>query len=86
MHRLRRARWWRRRRRDPRLQVVTTQTGVVRSLGLGSPPSAVGIVPTARQAFVAQRHPLGRMSFVALATGAVRTVTGFDLNSQIVDH
>ncbi len=68
------------------LQVVTTQTGVVQTLPLGSPPSAVGIVPSAAQAFVAQRHPLGRMSFIALVTGAVRTVTGFDLNSQIVDH
>jgi len=68
------------------LQVVTAQTGVVQTLPLGSPPSAVGIVPSAGQAFVAQRHPLGRMSFIALVTGAVRTVTGFDLNSQIVDH
>jgi DNA-binding beta-propeller fold protein YncE len=68
------------------MQVVATQTGVVQTLPLGSPPSAVGIVPGALQAFVAQRHPLGRMSFVALGTGAVRTVTGFDLNSQIVDH
>jgi DNA-binding beta-propeller fold protein YncE len=68
------------------LQVVTTQTGIVETHALGSPPSAVGIVPGAQQAFVAQRHPLGRMSFVALTTGAVRTVTGFDLNSQIVDH
>jgi DNA-binding beta-propeller fold protein YncE len=68
------------------LQVVAARTGVVRSLPLGSPPSAVGIVPSAKQAFVAQRHPQGRMSFIALTTGAVRTVTGFDLNSQIVDH
>ena len=68
------------------LQVVTAQTAIVETLPLGSPPSAVGIVPGANQAFVAQRHPLGRMSFVALGTGAVRTVTGFDLNSQIVDH
>ena len=68
------------------LQVVTAQTGVVQTLPLGSPPSGVGIVPGAGQAFVAQRHPLGRMSFIALVTGAVRTVTGFDLNSQIVDH
>src|SRR5262249_40978972 len=50
------------------LQVVTTQTGVVRTLALGSPPSQVGVVPGAHQAFVAQRHPLGRMSFVALVT------------------
>lgn len=68
------------------VQVVATRTGIVHTDALGSPPSAVGVVPGAGQAFVAQRHPLGRMSFVALATGAVRTVTGFDLNSQIVDH
>ncbi|HEX2690006.1 MAG TPA: YncE family protein [Kofleriaceae bacterium] len=68
------------------LQVVATRTGVVETLALGSPPSGVGIVPGAHQAFVAQRHPLGRISFIALVTGAVRTVTGFDLNSQIVDH
>ena len=68
------------------LQVVATQSGVVQTLPLGSPPSGVGIVPGAGQAFVAQRHPLGRMSFIALVTSAVRTVTGFDLNSQIVDH
>jgi DNA-binding beta-propeller fold protein YncE len=68
------------------LQVVTARTGIVETHALSSPPSAVGIVPGAHQAFVAQRHPLGRMSFVALTTGAVRTVTGFDLNSQIVDH
>jgi DNA-binding beta-propeller fold protein YncE len=68
------------------VQVVSSRTGIVRTLALGSPPSSVGVVPGARQAFVAQRHPLGRMSFVALGSGAVRTVTGFDLNSQIVDH
>jgi DNA-binding beta-propeller fold protein YncE len=67
------------------LQIVSTRSGVVQTVALGSPPSAVGVVPGARQAFVAQRHPLGRMSFVALTTGAIRTVTGFDLNSQIVD-
>jgi DNA-binding beta-propeller fold protein YncE len=68
------------------LQIVAARTGVVRTLPLGSPPSAVGIVPTANQAFIAQRHPQGRMSFIQLTTGAIRTVTGFDLNSQIVDH
>ena len=47
---------------------------------------AAGNIGYADQAFIAQRHPLGRMSFVALASGAIRTVTGFDLNSQIVDH
>ena len=67
------------------LQVVATQTGVVLTKQLGSPPSAVGILPGAGQAFAAQRHPLGRLTFVNLASDAVRTVTGFDLNSDIVD-
>jgi hypothetical protein len=64
--------------------VVTTQTGVVITKALGSPPERVGILPGANQAFVAQRHPLGRVSFVDLVNDAVRTVTGFDLNSHIV--
>lgn len=68
------------------VQVVSTRTGIVSTVALGSPPASIGVVPLAGQAFVAQRHPLGRMSFVALATGKIRTVTGFDLNSQIVDH
>jgi DNA-binding beta-propeller fold protein YncE len=67
------------------LQIVQTQTGVVTSKQLGSPPSAVGILPAAGEAFTAQRHPLGRITFVNLATDALRTVTGFDLNGDIVD-
>ncbi len=66
------------------LQIVTTQTGVVATRALGSPPSSIGILPGAGEAFAAQRHPLGRVTFVDLATDAVRTVTGFDLNSDIV--
>jgi DNA-binding beta-propeller fold protein YncE len=67
------------------LQIVATHTGVVTTKPLGSPPSAVGILPGANQAFVAQRHPLGRVSLLDLVTDAVRTVTGFDLNSHIVN-
>ncbi len=67
------------------LQVVTTQTGVVITKQLGSPPSAVGILPGANEAFAAQRHPLGRVTFIDLTTDAVRTVTGFDLNGNIVN-
>ena len=35
--------------------------------------------------FVSQRHPLGRVSFIDIDSGQVRTLTGFDLNSQIID-
>lgn len=66
------------------LQIVATKTGVVSTVSLGSAPSAVGILPVAAQAFAAQRHPLGRVSFIALDTDAIRTVTGFDLNSHVV--
>jgi DNA-binding beta-propeller fold protein YncE len=67
------------------MQVVTTQTGVVQTKNLGSPPSSIGILPGAGQAFVAQRHPLGRVSFVDLVSDGIRTVTGFDLNSHVVN-
>ena len=67
------------------LQVVNTHTGVVSTKQLGSPPSAVGILPGIDQAFVAQRHTLGRVSFVDLIDDSVRTVTGFDLNGHVVN-
>lgn len=68
-----------------RLHIIEMDTGVVREVELSSPPETVGLLPSAGQAFVSQAHPLGRVSFIDVATGAVRTITGFDLNSQIVD-
>jgi hypothetical protein len=65
-------------------QIVTVQNGVITTVQLGSPPAALGILPVANVAFVSQRHPLGRVSFVSLVTDALRTVTGFDLNGQVV--
>ena len=38
-----------------------------------------------RDAVVSQRHPLGRVTFVDLETAGTRTVTGFELNSHILD-
>lgn len=66
-------------------QTIELDTGVVRSIQLGSPPDAVGVLPDADMAFVSQRHPLGRISFIEIASGATRTITGFDLNSHIID-
>jgi hypothetical protein len=66
------------------LQIIMVQTGVVTTKQLGSPPSQVGILPVAGEAFIAQRHPLGRVTFVGLAADGLRTITGFDLNSDIV--
>jgi hypothetical protein len=64
---------------------VTARTGVVITKSLGSPPEAVGILPGANEAFTAQRHPLGRVTFVDLGSDNIRTVTGFDLNGNIVN-
>lgn len=68
-----------------RVHTIELDTGVVREHELNSPPDAVGILPLADVAFVNQRHPLGRVSFIDIATDATRTVTGFDLNSRIID-
>ncbi len=69
------------------VQEIDFQTGVVRTIELNSPPAAIGILPGASngKVFVNQRHPLGRVSFIDVMTDEVRTVTGFDLNSRVVD-
>jgi len=67
------------------MDVITVRTGVVETMTLGSPPTSVGVLPGIGTAFASQRHPLGRITFVDVATDAVRTVTGFDLNSHIVN-
>lgn len=51
---------------------------------LASAPLAVGVVPSAGRAFVSQMHPEGRITFFDLATGAARTLTGFELASRVV--
>jgi len=68
-----------------RLQIMDLRTFVVRNLALGSPPEIVGVLPGAGQAFVSQRHPLGRVTFVSFDGATTHTVTGFELGSQIVD-
>lgn len=67
------------------VQSVELDTGVVRTIDLGSPPGAVGVLPNSGMTYVNQRHPLGRVSFIDIASGEVRTITGFDLNSRIID-
>jgi hypothetical protein len=52
---------------------------------LASQPIAAGIVAGADRGFVAQKHPDGRITFVDFKTGEVRTLTGFELASQVVD-
>ena len=57
----------------------------VQALTLASPPIAVGVVAGADRGYVAQKHPEGRITFVALASGDARTLTGFELGAGVVD-
>ncbi len=55
-------------------------------LELPSRPLSSGIVPAAGQAFVAQEHPEGRVTFIDLESGDDQTVTGFELSSRVVQR
>jgi hypothetical protein len=57
----------------------------VQPLMLASPPIAVGVVAGAARGYVAQKHPEGRITFVTLASGDARTLTGFELGAGVVD-
>lgn len=52
---------------------------------LASPPLSTGIAPAAGMAFVAQEHAEGRLTFINLADGTARTLTGFELGARVVD-
>jgi len=57
----------------------------VQDIPLGSPPTSVGSISATQRAFVGQDHPEGRITFIDEATGALQSVTGFELNSRIVE-
>lgn len=46
-------------------------------------PQASGLVPEANQAFVAQQHPEGRITFIDLDSRELHTLTGFELATQV---
>lgn len=52
---------------------------------LASEPLASGLIPGVGQGFVAQAHAEGRVTFFDLDTAEARTVTGFELASEVVD-
>ena len=57
----------------------------VQKFPLASLPIAAGVVAGAGRGYVAQKHPDGRITFVNLKTGEARTITGFELATQVVD-
>jgi hypothetical protein len=56
----------------------------VREYPLPSPPTAVGIAAAAGNGFVAQNYADGRITFIDLAGGDPRTITGFELSARVV--
>jgi DNA-binding beta-propeller fold protein YncE len=68
-----------------RLYVAVMPSLEVTKLTLASQPISAGIVAGANRGYVAQKHPDGRITFVDFKTGEVRTITGFELASQVVD-
>lgn len=52
---------------------------------LGSHPTEIGSVVATNRVYVSQDHSLGRISFIDVSTGQIRTVTGFHLNSQVIE-
>ena len=58
---------------------------LVTPLNVGSHPVEIGNVPGTHRVYVSQDHPMGRLSFIDVRSGEVRTVTGFELNSQIIE-
>jgi hypothetical protein len=57
----------------------------VTSIALGSAPVSLGVLASTKRVYVAQDHPLGRVTFIDMGTSATRTVTGFVLNGQIIE-
>ncbi|MBK8257291.1 MAG: hypothetical protein IPK82_32030 [Polyangiaceae bacterium] len=68
-----------------RLYVAAMPSLEVTQINLASEPIAAGIVAQADRGYVAQKHPDGRITFVDFKSGEVRTLTGFELGSQVVD-
>ena len=69
------------------VELVTMPSLDVREYILPSPPTAVGIATAAGDAgsgFVAQNYADGRITFIDLGGGTVRTITGFELSARVV--
>jgi DNA-binding beta-propeller fold protein YncE len=64
---------------------IDLESFVVEALDVGSFPIEVGPVPGTHRIYVSQDHPMGRLSFIDVESGEMRTVTGFELNSQIIE-
>ena len=67
----------------PYLEILNYQTFVPTEISLPSVPVHLGTLPDTNIAFVSQEHDLGRISFFDVDEDALKTITGFELNSAI---
>lgn len=58
---------------------------VVDTITLSAEPLASGLILDEHRGFVAEAHPQGQVTFIELDSGQAKTVTGFELSSQVVD-
>lgn len=65
-------------------QRISLRSFTVSDIALGSPPQSVGAVPETERVFIGQEHPEGRITFVDWNTGALQSITGFELNARVV--
>ncbi len=56
------------------------------TVALASAPLSAGIFETLNIGFAAQNHPEGRVTFFEFEAGGARTLTGFELSSEIVQE
>jgi DNA-binding beta-propeller fold protein YncE len=68
------------------VQAIDLQAFQVEDITLGSPPAALGVISATKTIYVAQSHPLGRVTFISMDKNhGTKTVTGFELNSHIIE-
>ncbi len=58
---------------------------IVDTTTVGSHPVEIGAVMGTDKIYISQEHNLGRISFIDVDTHQMHTVTGFQLNSQIIE-
>ena len=68
---------------QPFLELLDYQTFVPTEVVLPSIPVHLGTLPETNIAYVSQQHDLGRISFFDVDEDALKTITGFELNSAI---
>lgn len=54
-------------------------------LVLASRPLSVGILEAEQLGYVAQEHPEGRITFIGVRSGEVRSVSGYELSAEVVE-